>query len=883
MPESRPIIKTKFFLPPPTSDFVERRSLISKLENLKTLPLMLVSASTGYGKSTLIANHLSKLDDNYIWLSLSEKENVIQQFIKYFITAIQGKIKCFGEEVLELIHSPEPPSVDELTELLINDMADFNSRLYFALDDYHLIRNHKIHQFITKLFEFPQPYFRLIIITRYDPELPLPEWLSKNKLIEIRSSDLKFNQNEIAEFYEKAISYHPDDNTLKKLEEVTDGWISGLRLLTLSTDNKEELQQYFLDYKYKDSRVIQMLVDGILKHLSEQTREKLLRLSLLKEFNVDLFSELCLIGNEKENKEVLFNDFISEVIKSNMFIIALDDKHKWYRFHHLFIEQLYKILNRDYEDETISKLSGMAADWFHKNNILDEAIDYYLNANQVLHAIDVFTEYRLKLISQNRFDQLEIIFNLFPQDLCEKNGILLVTKGWILLQKGNIPQMAFFIKSLEQMLPREGHPQELLDLLLGEVHAMKAFDRYLSDVDIQACLVHSEKAIKLLKDQNPYALGIAWVYYGVALYLTGKPARARKELYNKLENSTSDILKGQILIILSYLDWFDCNLVAMQQTSSHLLKLGIDSGINYLIASGNILLGIAYYYQNQDEKALGYLETAHRLRYYALQHMSFPAGMALANVYAKSGKKSESNTIIQTYEKIAIEQSGKLFINITKSTSSKLALKYNNELFGLKWAKENNYKDFLPLANLYSPELVQAHILAQDNDPVSLRLAQNIISSTISFFKDRKDNNVLLRAFVIKALVSYKEGDVNKSFDTLRKAINLSSIGNYFRPYIELGEPIKELLIDYKEAGNNNVHLDEIIQNFVIKPLEEVILSNREKQILSIAEKLTNMEVAEELFLSEQTIKTHLYNIYKKLGVGSKRNAINKAKELGLI
>jgi len=885
MPLTNRILKTKFYLPQPTSDFVERKLLLSKLEKLRTRPIMLVSASTGYGKSTFVANFFSHLNENYTWLTLSEKENDFTQFVAYFVTAIQIKAPDFGEEILSLLQATVLPPVEELVEIFVNDIAELDSIFYMALDDLHLIRNPDVLLFISKIFEYPQPYFRLIIITRRDPELSMVEWVNKNKLIEIRSADLKFSQDEIAEFYEKSISYRPDENVLSKLEQATDGWVSGLRMLTLSTNRTEDLEQQFSNFKYKNTRVLNQLVKAVLENQTASIRNKLLSLSILTEFNLELFAKLCLDQDDQKNKEVLFNEFLATITRSNMFIISLDDNQIWYRFHHMFIDQINEILLGEHSKEQIDALKLSAADWYHKNNFCEEAIEFYLSADQPLKALEVFQEFRLILLSGSRFQLMERLFKQFPQELRDKNGILQVTMGWLFLQTGNIPHMAQHIDPLEQSLLREGYPEELLDLLLGEVHAMKAFDRYLSNVDVQACFEHSEKAIKYLKDQNPYALGIAWVYYGVALQHLGQPMKARKELYKKLENSNSNILQGQILIILVFLDWYEVDLSALHQTSNHLLQLGIDSGIKYLIASGNIMLGVSYYYQNQDERALKYLEAAHELRHHALSHMSFPAGMALANIYVKSGKAAESDAIIKAYEKTALTQGGKLFVKMTKSASADIAWRYRNDLSGLKWATENDYKDFLPMANLYSPELVQARILALDSNPASNNLAQDIIDNTIPFFVDRNDTNILIRSYIIQALLYHKTGHSNNAFETLQIALDLSSVGQFTRPYLELGEAMKDLLLAYKTAKGSTNLVDEILQDHPIEinSAESIQLSLREKEILLLSEKLTNKEIGNQLFIAEKTVKSHITNINKKLNVKSKLEAIVKAKNLELV
>jgi LuxR family maltose regulon positive regulatory protein len=882
MQESDFILKTKLFLPQITSDFIEREGLQSKLEQLKVLPIMLVSASSGYGKSMVISNFLTNQKEDYVWLSLSGKENDFQQFIKYFIKAIQVNKDSFGENIIELNNAPNPPSIDEITELMENELAELQGLLYLAIDDYHLIKNEKIHQFLSKIFEYPLPYFRLIIITRRDPELPLPSWRNKGKLIEIRSADLKFNKNEIRAFYAKAIDYHPDDIILAKIEKATEGWISGLRMLLLSTNDNNELQHSILNFK--NSKFILELVNAVLKNQPNHIIKKLLKLSLLKKFNTDLFSELCLKENEKKNKEVLFQEFTSKIIRSNMFITALDNQHDWFRFHHLFSQQLNVLLLDKYNKKKIQNLRRKAGKWYYENGLFEDAIEHYINADEIDEALKIFSEYRLILMSETRFQRLEELFNQFSDEIAINNGILLVTKGWIILQKGNIPEMAKHLEPLEDLLKQEKHPQETLDLLIGELHSMKTFDRYLSNVDMKACLEHSKQAIKLLKDKNPYALGMAWVYYGASMQHLGHSVEAKKDIFNVLEKASNPMLRGHLLLILCFLDWFEGDLGNMLKTAEHLLRLGHESGIKMLIANGNIFSGMAHYYQKNDEKALEYLLESHELRRYTYLHMSFGTGMALAHIYAEKGEIKKRDEIIKAYETTALSQGGKLFHKITKSCWAELTYIFQNDASGLKWAQENDYKDFLPLASLFAPEIVQARILAKNNDPHSHRKAQDILNVMIPFFEDRNDKNVLIRALVIQAVLYSKNGDSINAVKTIQKVSQLSCIGNYIRPYMEFGGTMKNLLISYKDSMGNDKHVDGILHNFNNEAnYNNIILSNREKEVLILAVKMTNKEVGNQLFISEKTVKTHITNINKKLKAGSKLEAIVRAKELSLI
>ncbi len=180
---------------------------------------------------------------------------------------------------------------------------------------------------------------------------------------------------------------------------------------------------------------------------------------------------------------------------------------------------------------------------------------------------------------------------------------------------------------------------------------------------------------------------------------------------------------------------------------------------------------------------------------------------------------------------------------------------------------------------------MQARILALDDDPASHRLAQDILNITISFFEKRNDTNVLIRSFVIQALLYYKAGESKKAYDILEKVVKLSAVGQFIRPYLQLGESMKNLLMEYKKMVKSSPHIDEILQYFNVEAIakEKVILTLREKEILVLGEKMTNKEVGNQLFISEKTVKGHITNINKKLNVHSKLEAIARAKELQLI
>jgi LuxR family maltose regulon positive regulatory protein len=881
---SKKILKTKLFPPRATPDFVERKALNVKFEKLKHSPIMLVSGATGYGKSTLVANYLSKKNEDFAWFSLSDKENNFQQFIEYFIAAVQSKINSFGEELVELAQASQPPSTEELAELVLNELAEVKKHFYLVVDDYHLIKNSNIHQFIQHLFTYPQPFFRLIIITRRDPALPLYEWRSKNKLIEIRSSSMKFSRSEIAEFYEKVLLDRADEEILKLMEQATEGWIAGLRMMMLSSPNKEDLAKYISNLDYRSGYIINELIDSVLNNLKKATRDRLLRLSLLKEFNVELFSAICLKEDEQDNKLILFDEFISTITHSNLFIVGLDDKHNWYRFHHMFTEQLLNVLQSEYDETSINEMRKKIAEWYRQNDFHEEAIEFYLAANKFDNAVSAFSDYKLKLISEAQFGQLENIFNLFPDYNIDKNSELLLAQAWVYYYKGNVTQFAKLCARIEELIENEERDPYEKELMLGEVYALKAYDLYLGNINLEACMDYSKKAIKFLRNKNPYACGLAWIFYSGTLQIVKNTDTAITEINKELETCIITSMRSQVLLVLWYMYWFEADLINSIKIAEQLIELGNTANYKTALAHGNGFMGAAYFNLYKNDDAIPYLDKALDLKYFSLQAVGFPPIVMLTKILAEKEDYNEVERLRKIIEKDAV-RGGKRFEKIANALNADIDMYQDNIRLSLRWALKNDYKNFLPLLSFYNPEITQAKILALDNNKSSMRLSLKILDLLIPFFKERKNSNFLIKCNVVKALTLYKMGNTREGYNILENTLELTEPRHFIRPYIELGSKMKFMLQESKKTSQYVHHIEEILKCFdsELKTSGAIILSPREKEILLMSEKMTNKELGNKLFISEKTVKTHITNINKKLKVKSKSEAIAKAKELSLI
>ena len=436
------------------------------------------------------------------------------------------------------------------------------------------------------------------------------------------------------------------------------------------------------------------------------------------------------------------------------------------------------------------------------------------------------------------------------------------------------------------MLKKEKLSQYDLDLSLGEVCALKAYDLYLNQIDPESCLTNAEMAIELLKDKkNPYAFGLAWIFYGASMQLLNKAEIAKQRLQTELEVCDEPGLKTQLYLILFYIDWYEANMELAQKSAKRWEDYGHEANRKMTLAHAKSAYGVVLYHVNKLEEASQQLEEAMNLRHYGLQALCFPAISLLAKSYFNMGLRDKTKMTLQILEGIAFKLGVEKFTKIYESINADINWQMSKQSEALKWAKENDFTNFLPLVDLFIPELVQARILAFDDQLDSLELSLKIVNQMISFFEERNNINFSIRGYLIKSVVNYKLNKEEEAFKMLKKGLTLSEGRKLIRVYLDLGETMKTMLEECRNSGFQVGQIDEILQHFSGSNSTngKIILSRREKEILVLAKKMTNKEVGSQLFIAEKTVKVHITNINKKLKAKNKIEAFEKAKALNLI
>ena len=374
-----PLLTTKLFIPPRRSrdSVVDRSRLADRLNATNGQRLTLISAPAGFGKTTLVSEWIPHSERCVPWLSLDANDNDPPRFWSYVIAALQTLRSDLGASALTLLDSPQTLPIESILTSLLNDAAAFPDRFALVLDDYHLIEAPAIHTALTFLLDHLPPHMHLMITSRSDPPLPLARWRARRQLTEIRAADLRFTSKEAATFLKRVMGLNLSAEEIAALEAHTEGWIAGLQLAALSMQGRDDVGNFIRSFTGSHTYIIDYLAEEVLQRQPEPIQSFLLQTSIFDRMCGPLCDAVLASGDSQRLLDYLQH--------SNLFMISLDDKREWFRYHHLFADVLQARL-RQTRPDLIPELHGRASVWHEQQGFLIDAVSHAFRAKDVEHA-----------------------------------------------------------------------------------------------------------------------------------------------------------------------------------------------------------------------------------------------------------------------------------------------------------------------------------------------------------------------------------------------------------------------------------------------------------------------------------------------------------------
>ena len=367
------LLETKFYVPRPRRGLVPRPRLSERLERGTASKLMLVSAPAGFGKTTLLAEWLAgggaaPTDKRWAaWLSLDRADNDPASFWTYVIAALRTVAPGVGWSAMALLRAPQPPPIETVLTMLLNDMGGMASDIVLVLDDFHVIDARDVQDGMAFLLDHLPPQLHVVIARRTDPALPLSRLRARGELVEIRAADLRFTAEEAAAYLKGMMGLQLTAQDVTALEGRTEGWIAALQLAALSMQGQEDVAGFIAGFAGDDRFVVDYLVEEVLQRQSDSVQSFLLQTSILGR----LSGPLCdAVTGQDGGKHML-----EALDRSNLFLVPLDDRRRWYRYHHLFADVLHARL-LDAQPDEVPDLHRRASRWYEQNGELAVAIDH---------------------------------------------------------------------------------------------------------------------------------------------------------------------------------------------------------------------------------------------------------------------------------------------------------------------------------------------------------------------------------------------------------------------------------------------------------------------------------------------------------------------------
>jgi LuxR family maltose regulon positive regulatory protein len=906
---ARPTIATKLYVPTRRRGLVSRPRLGERLGRGAESRLTLVSAPAGFGKTTLLAEWLDETpidetpgDRRVAWLSLDPADHEPATFWTYVVTALQAAVPGVGPDALELIEvSPLP--TERVVTTLLNELAAAPGEVWLVLDDYHLVDGGDIRDGMAQLLEHLPPHVHVVISTRADPDLPLPRWRVRGELVEIRAADLRFTPEEAAAYLNEVAGLDLAPPDVTALEGRTEGWIAALQLAALSIKGRADVGGFIARFAGTDRYVVDYLVEEVLAHQPDPIRDFLLHSAVLDR----LTGSLCDAVTGREDG----NQMLITLERANLFLVPLDDRREWFRYHHLFADVLRARLLSG-QPEQVPLLHQRASRWYEGQDLMEDAVRHALTARDFDRAADL-VERAVPTLRLHRQDRLlQDWLTALPDATVRRRPVLSVFYGHLLMASGDLDAVESRLDDAERVLTaaaddstRRMSDSEELRTLPATIAVFRASIAQARG-DEPGTAEQARRALELAGPTDHLARGAAAGFLGLAAWARGEVTTALTTFTQAVASlhaagALVDELSGTVILA-------DLWLVAgrpgrARRLYRDALQVADAHGAKVARATVELLVGLSEIDREAGdlEGARRHLERAGTLAERApMTESRYRWFVAMARVADADGDPQQAIRLLDQAERLY--RPG-YFPDVRPITAMKarVRIRVGDLASAADWADERGVSaaDDADYLHAFDHLTVVRLLLAQfraTHDRGGLDRAAELLDRLADTAETSGRSGDLLEIRMLRAMTLDAGGDRPAALRTLTRAwANAPEPDGYARLFLDEGEPMLELLRAAARPADTGGRARLLLgltgdreasggpgqRPTGPSPAE---LSARERQVLRLLDsELTGPEIARELFVSQNTVRTHTKHIFTKLDVTNRRAAVRRARELGLM
>jgi LuxR family maltose regulon positive regulatory protein len=902
-----PILATKLYIPHPRPNVVSRPRLLERLNEGLHHKLTLVSAPAGFGKTTLVSEWIEGIERPIAWLSLDEGDSDPARFLTYIVAALQTIEPAIGEGVLRALQSSQPSPPEATLTALLNDLTTIRDPFALVLDDYHVIDAKPVDQALTFLLDHLPPQMHMVIATREDPHLPLARLRARGHLTELRAVDLRFTASEAAEFLNKVMGLSLSEEDITQLSVRTEGWIAGLQLAALSMQGHRDVPGFVRAFAGDHRYIVDYLVEEVLESQPEPIRSFLLQTCILDR----LCGPLCdaVTGQERGTGSAR----LEALERGNLFVVPLDDKRHWYRYHHLFAEVLYAHLIAEQPNQ-VATLHRRASEWYEQDGSAADAIRHALAAGDFDRAAGLI-ELAVPAMHTSRQEATLLGWlKALPDELIHLRPVLSVGYAWALLAVGELEAADARLSDAERWLDTTTDTSERALAPSAEMVVVdkEEFRRLPAAIavyraahaqalgDVPNTVKYARRVLDLLPEEDHLGRGAATALLGLASWANGDLEAAHRTFADGIASvqragNLSDAISGTLALVDIRIA--QGRLREAMRTYERSLQEALEQGEPVLRGTADLYVGMSELYRERNDlhTAMQYLLSSKELgEHNEVPQYRFRWYVALARIREAQGDLDDALDLLHEAERLYIRD---FFPNVRPVAASVSRVWVAQGRLGeaLGWAREQGLEVSDDLSYLREFEhITLARVLLarykSDHADHFMLEAMGLLERLLKAAQEGERTGSVIEILVLQALAYQAQGDIPAALMPLQQALTLAEPEGYVRRFVDEGTPIAALLEEAAKRGIAPNYVHKLLKAFCKDenpaPVKQGLiepLSERELEVLRLLRTdLNGPEIARELVVSLNTMHTHTKNIYSKLGVNNRRAAVHRAEELDL-
>jgi LuxR family transcriptional regulator, maltose regulon positive regulatory protein len=923
------LLRTKLTIPPTQTDWVSRSRLIQHLNEGIKGKLIIVSAPAGFGKTTLLSEWAGNSISHSCWFSIERSDNDPYRFWIQFIASIQNAKPLLGKAAMEMLqtYSLSQPSMESCLNSLINELFSENQLPIMILDDYQLIANQSIHSDLKYFIDHMPDRMHIVISTRIRVPFSIGRLRVRNQLAEIDTEDLRFTRQEISTFVRKVIGRGLSDDDISELVDYSEGWAAGLRIaVTALKNNPGNVPLVTRGHAH----MIEYFMEEIFSSHPENIQTFLLQTSILESLN----GPLCdAVTGQNESKAIL-----ETLCAGNMLIMPLDHEHYGYRYHALLAETLRERLNR-LDKGYIHTLHSRASNWYLSNEIPGEAIHHAIEAQDWQHAAELVDKYAGTSLMSGEISTALMWMQSLPPKYLRSYPRLLVSYAWGLYLNKLRDRKGIPFDTIEQLLEdaqklyaeqsaEPGSFTRRQQLVMGNARALYVYLAYEKGETAQNIIELCRRSLTAREGEFPVVKANLYIILGMSYMAIDEPEAAAKAF----DEARSVALTGGLGINLVTIDTQRALLARLRgrlRETESICHESLDTFRTFIKQRrlAPEMLGLISLHQaavlierdnlteaekmlQEGDKAVRMLKDVFAIiRYHTvLAHLRTSRGSDLKDVFTiltEIGLMEKSCPGASRYSAVLrirflIQRHRKNHLHV--QTAIRLAEQYDLRLSREPWKHNNyNYKQwyFMEQFTLIRLALAELYFQTRNRCRISLDEALSFLDFICDRTRQQGWGEFEIEGLMLKAMVHHARSEPDQTLAALERALLLAEPEGFVRLFVNEGEPMMQMLrlimsgsmlseyagrlleiIKKETKGKQNTPhaLPDDLFNARIEPL-----SRQEIAVLKlVATGLSNKEIAEQLCIALTTVKTHNYNLFNKLNVKNRIQAVKKAHQLNL-